>query len=349
MCQIAFNLLGQKANAFAKERVPMNNSRKWLLGGMLAAVMVMSASSATMPLPPVYLAGTGAIAGTLIDSLTYSPIDSAKVVLVHTYYTEIGALKIVHNDRIDSMITGANGAFHFNSVDTLTASLAAYTPSYSIIASDTLYNTATFSSISVADGKTTIVNFGMFPVKGDIIGTVTDSLTGFSVDSVKIVLSYTYYSTAGSLTIAHTIRMDSMVTDTSGKYHFLSVDALTMSVMPPSPSYWITATKIQYDTVITSGFGVMNSNLTTKDIVMPSLTGAIAGTIKDTVGKKAVSGAKVVLLKKTCTSTTITGCSTVRLDSTFTNGQGDYAFDDVAQIVEILAKSTAAVPIATTS
>lgn len=316
---------------------------------MTAFTIVLSASSAITPLPPISIAGTGSITGTLIDSLTFSPIDSAKVVLVHTYYTEIGALKTNHQDRIDSAATDVKGAFHFNSVDTLTASLVAYSSSYSLVATDSQYNTATISGFSVANGNATNENFGMFPINGDIVGTVTDSLTGYPIDSAKIVLNYTYYTTNGAVSLAHTIRKDSTVTDTNGKYHFLSVNALNMSVMPPSPSYWISATKIQYDTVKTGGFGIMNSNLRTENIVMPSLTGAIAGTVTDTVNKKAVAGAKVVLLLKTCSSGTASVCTASRKDSTVTDAQGNFAFADIAALLAILAKASAVIPVSTNS
>ena len=301
----------------------MYKSRKWFLTGMLAIATAFSASA------QIHVPGTGSITGTLIDSMTNLPIDSAKLVLVFTYYSGNGAFRIVHHDRMDSTVTDANGMYHFNSVDTATAGLANFFSNYSIEATNPLYNTTTTTYISVGDGTTTTENFGMFPIKGGIAGAVSDSLTGFPVDSVKIVLNYTYDTMVGQVSHVHTIRIDSTVSDTNGKYHFSFIDAHSPDIMTSLPYYSITATKIPYDATTTSGFGVRNSDLTRENIIMPSMAGAIAGIVRDTVNKKAVNGAKVVLLKKTCSPSPASGCATVRMDSTTTSGQGNFIFANV--------------------
>jgi hypothetical protein len=301
----------------------MDKSRMCLVAIMLAMGIALSASAQT------HVPGTGSITGTVIDSLTYLPIDGAKLVLVYSYYSGSGTFRIVHHDRKDSTVTDANGMYHFNSVDTVTASLANFSSYYSIVATNTLYDTTTSTGFSVGDGIATTENFGMYPIKGDILGALVDSLTGLPVDSAKIVLNYTYDTMVGQVSLVHTIRIDSTVTDTNGKYHFSFIDAHTPNIMTSLPYYSITATKIQYDTTTTSGFGVSNSSLTRVNIIMPSVTGAIAGTVRDTVNKKAVTGAKVVLLKKTCSPVIIAGCTTVRMDSTVTDAQGNFTIAGV--------------------
>lgn len=168
------------------------------------------------------------------------------------------------------------------------------------------------------------------PGTGSIAGTVLDSLTGLPVDSAKIVLYFSYYTYTmdGLVRVLHTIQKDSTETDTNGNYHFFLVDTLTRNDNA-SPYYWITATKEHYDTSNTGGFGVMSSTLNIENIVMSSMTGAIAGSVKDTVTMKAVPGARVILLKKTCSSSTAIGCKTVLMVSTLTDAQGHFAIANV--------------------
>jgi hypothetical protein len=301
----------------------MYKSRKWFLTGILAIATVFSATA------QIHVPGTGSISGTVIDSLLNLPIDSVKLVLIYNYYTGSGAVRTLHSDRKDSTVTDADGTYHFNSVDTVTTGLTNFFSYYTIEATDIKYISTTTTYISVGDGTTTTENFGMYPLKGGIAGAVSDSLTGFPVDSVKVVLKYTYDTMVGQVSLVHTIRIDSTITDTNGKYHFSFIDAHSPDIMTSLPYYSITATKIRYDTTTTSGFGVWTSSLSRVNIIMPSTAGAIAGVVRDTVNKKAVNGAKVVLLKKTCSSSPATGCTTIRMDSITTTGQGNFIFANV--------------------
>lgn len=187
------------------------------------------------------------------------------------------------------------------------------------------------------------------PGTGTIAGTATDSLTGWPVDSVKVVLLYVTYSGTGQLRLIHTTRQDSTVTDANGAYQFSVVDTLTFSNAAFSPRYLLVATNADYDTTYTAAFGVADGQTTTENIVMPSLYGAIAGTVTDTVAKKAVGGAKVVLLKRTCSPLITLGCTTVRMDSTVTDSLGRFAISDVPALLAVLAKGSAVIPVTTTT
>ena len=180
-----------------------------------------------------------------------------------------------------------------------TYTLASLNPgTYTVRASATDHGTVTYgSSVTVAANTTTPgINFTLPINPGTISGHVYDILAVGIPGATVIALQ-------GSTQVAST------TTDGSGYY--------TMPGLAPG-SYTVEAMKATYQTNMTSAT-VTSSSVTTADLILQSLPGAIAGTVTNLLTSAPVANASISLYS-----------GGTFLAATSTASDGTYSFSDIA-------------------
>lgn len=252
------------------------------------------------------LAAFGAGAATLSGIVTSSegrggtPIADAKVVLMGFGGGGGGV-----QQRLDSTVTDAKGAYSFDSVTVGFRQVVGSKAGFQ--------NGQAFANITTAGGTFT-ANIVMTPTggaggSGVVSGTVrAGTSTGAGIANALVVLAHA----AGQGAPAS---LDSTRTNAQGQYRFDSVAAVNNYTMRVSATGYNPATNNNVD-VNEGDTTVANFALTA--IPGGGSPGSISGTVRKAVGADPVANAMVVLSRGS------------RIDSIKTNADGHYAFDSVA-------------------
>lgn len=230
------------------------------------------------------------LSGTVTDSVSKAALGGAKVIL------RAGQTR-------DTVITGATGAFSFDSVEagtiTLTVSFNGYT--------------SKITNLSTATA-TSPVDIALSPVQyGSIVGTVTDSVTKSALSGAMVILRQSS-GMGGSGTA-----VDTATTAAEGRYAFDKV---------ASGSYTVNVSFSGYVSKTLSSLQVTGTGSDTGDIALVKVEmGTIIGKVtSDSISGPALSGATVILSVRS----TMGGGSGTPLDTITTDASGSYSFTNVA-------------------
>ena len=225
------------------------------------------------------------VSGIVTDSVAGTPLSGAKVLL------RIGG----GGPARDSVVTGATGAYSF---DTVPAG------NFTLAASDSGYN---FRNTTGYVGSATAQTIAIKLVKilyGSITGTVTDSVAATAVAGAKVYLRTTGGGTA----------IDSAITAANGSYTITHVQTgIARSLRAQDSGY------------VTKSIAVTvpdTAALTVNIQIVKILYGSIIGTVTDSVATTPIAGAKVYLR-------TTGGGGGTALDSAITAANGSYTITNV--------------------
>ena len=258
---------------------------------------------------------SGVLKGSVRDSLTNAPVQNAMVVL---------SKYLLNAEVIDTVVTGADGAFIFDSL--LTGRRNAYTLT---VAADS-YALATQSNITLTTGQTDTINFLL--VKGDsavtptgafgaFTGSIKDSATNTALSGALVLLSVregmAWKTLDSAITTAGGIfRFDSIAASASLRY------ALSVSVSGYVPK---SQNNLYADSGVTDTVNFLLTPLTASN------SWILYGTITaDSLTGLPLSGVAVEVIQKSGTEYRYTAV---------TNAQGRYsvAILDVERTYQIIA------------
>jgi len=267
---------------------------------------------------------TGTVQGTITDSLLGTPIDSAAVSLVYNEYDTL--FKKYNESVVNKVYTDSLGNYSFTGITIITTT-PLHPSYYSIISTDTNYDTTTNNTVGVSRFAVAIVNLKMLPKLNEITGTVTDSLVKTPIAHVQVVLWYDYGGPGTHVQYP----LDTVFTNNEGSYTVTNI-----AFGGPYGQIFLSLSAQNYDTCKSPLFGASQvpvpATLYVINVSLLSKGGAIVGKVTS-MSNAGIAGAKVVLLKyydcglPACPKTT-----PQRIDSAITDNKGAYAFANVAEI-----------------
>lgn len=153
---------------------------------------------------------SGAIVGTVYDSATGNPLQNAQVIL---------SVFLIQGEAIDTVVTGADGAYAFTHLVT------GLRTNYGLQVSLQNYRPEMQTGVRLSSGQTDTVDFTLAPVSdtltpqigtGTLSGAVYDSAAGTPLQNALVVLS-SGFGPLGQV-------MDSAVTGATGQYLFENIN-----------------------------------------------------------------------------------------------------------------------------
>ena len=201
----------------------------------------------------------GIVTGDVTESLSGQPIDGAIVRIVDTYF---------------STETDKNGRYEITDVPA--------TSGYTLEVVVTGYAYQEEGGVDVPSGGVATVNLALSANVGTLTGQVRDALTAVGLQSARIRLIGSRFTTS---------------TDSTGYYLFEDLpDSLSGNTLEVS--------KANYDTATSDNVEIVAGGITTRDINMEPSIGSLAGRVTDEVSDSTVDGATVRLMGTSYTTTT---------------------------------------------
>jgi|GEM_PF-7092065 hypothetical protein len=226
------------------------------------------------------------IAGTIFDSLTLTPVNQAIIKLIREQTIIIinptnGLAKTsaVIIDTLDSTRTNAYGKYEFTTIAA---------GSYQILTTGSRYDTTVTPFFSVTAASLTEKDTILAPKGGAIEGTVIDSISKNAVAGATIVLMKNYHCGSGVCLPVVPVRVDSTVSDASGKFTLANEEALTVPIILTKKSAVIPTSYYYYTlSVSASGYGPVAPEV---GVVSKSITDVSVSLLSSTAVRRSIAG-----------------------------------------------------------
>ncbi len=228
---------------------------------------------------------TTTIAGTIFDSLTLTPVNQAmikligeKTIIIINPTNGLAKTSAVIIDTLDSTRTNAYGKYEFTTIAA---------GSYQIVATGDRYDTTVTPFFSVTAASLTEKDTLLAPTGGAIEGTVIDSISKNAVAGATIVLIKNYHCGSVCLPVLP-VRVDSTVSDASGKFTLANEEALTVPIVLTKKSAVIPTSYYYYTlSVSASGYGPVAPEV---GVISKSITDVSVSLLSSTAVRRSIAG-----------------------------------------------------------